>query len=218
MAVTKWTGGALAGKVDGLIFQNYRGLRVVREYTKPRNPRTPEQQAHRNVFGLSSRISATLYNQLYKGRIKKDLGVNPFNTINKTVYEGGASVPYDMGDVDLPYDWVVNGAGDTQYYTLNGDDGYYKQFVCGIESEENLFDENCMIYIAIWNDSKNAYVTSFEYCSQESAEDETKEGAFMGYINLDFSFQKQGFTPFFYTYFQEEKGISNFFSDFLWLY
>ena len=47
-----------SGRKGSVVYLNTRHGKVAREYVRPRNPRTPEQQGHRNNFAPSPAAGA----------------------------------------------------------------------------------------------------------------------------------------------------------------
>src|ERR1035441_10677703 len=52
-----------SGRQGGVVYVNSRYGKVVREYVRPRNPRTSDQQINRNQFGAVSSRWRTLFPQ-----------------------------------------------------------------------------------------------------------------------------------------------------------
>lgn len=211
MALTKWSGGNLAGKADGLIFQNYRGIKIVRSYFIPRNPRTPEQQAHRHSFGSASKISATIYNQYLKGRLHKPLGKLPFNEVNKAICAVYENLPFSLSGANLPYDWTPNDTGGNYIEVQSADAPYWRDIYIGLKTYDDSFDWLDGVYIGFWNKSLNAYITRFSEPYEMGIDIDGEREAYCGLITIDSSFRHQGLTPYFYSFYHAEKGVSNFF-------
>lgn len=57
MAKQNFLKGGYVGKLGATIGQRWKDKRVVRTYTKPRNPRTPKQQAMRANFALANKLA-----------------------------------------------------------------------------------------------------------------------------------------------------------------
>lgn len=51
MAKQNFLAGGYYGKLGATVGQRWKNIRTIRTYVIPQNPRTPEQQANRNVFG-----------------------------------------------------------------------------------------------------------------------------------------------------------------------
>ena len=85
--------GKMKNKVDGLVFQKYRTLQVMRDRVIPRNPRTANQQLARAKFGTLGAMAASFSPSLalglgeyVKGTV---MGVrNAFIKINKACVTG----------------------------------------------------------------------------------------------------------------------------------
>jgi hypothetical protein len=50
MAQINWLKGSLNGKLGAVVGSTYKGIEYVKTYTKPADPKTPEQMAVRNIF------------------------------------------------------------------------------------------------------------------------------------------------------------------------
>lgn len=82
--------GKMKNKVDGLVFQKYRTLQIMRDRVIPRNPRTLTQQKARTKFGTLANLAAILspairlgLGEYVKGTV---MGVrNAFVSLNKAM-------------------------------------------------------------------------------------------------------------------------------------
>lgn len=211
MALTKWSGGNLAGKVDGLIFQNYKGIKIVRSYFIPRNPRTPAQQAHRHSFGSASQISATIYNQYLKGRLRKPLGKLPFNAVNGAICAVYENLPFSLSGAELPYDWLPSDNGGNYVEMQSASAPYWRDIYLGLKTLDDDVGFIDGVFVALWNKSLNAYITRFSEPYEMGIDPETRRDAFCGLLSINSSFRHQGETPYFYSFYHAEKGVSNFF-------
>lgn len=100
-------------KIDGVVGQKSFGRWTLRQNTKPRNPKTTKQQAHRQKFalvgGFAGRISAVV-NQTFKN--SQRTAFSEFIKVNFDNIVGGTAPNYELlyenavvsrGNLDQPY-------------------------------------------------------------------------------------------------------------------
>ena len=66
MASINFVKGTITGKVGQFVGSSWRGIHYIKTYTKPSNPRTPDQVAVRSVFQHIARIAKALHTDVLK--------------------------------------------------------------------------------------------------------------------------------------------------------
>jgi hypothetical protein len=83
---------SFSGKVGSLVYSSWRGIKYVKVYSKPSNPRTEKQQGVRSKFKALSHIGKSLHAPLLKPytfpKPQKLTAYNVFLHINKGMFEG----------------------------------------------------------------------------------------------------------------------------------
>jgi hypothetical protein len=95
-----------SGRKGSVVYLNTRYGKVARQYVRPRNPRTPEQQGHRNnVRAVSSRWRTLTPEQRAAWRMaaaNNDFATETGRRVRPTGYNFFVSLNTRRADLDLP--------------------------------------------------------------------------------------------------------------------
>jgi hypothetical protein len=91
MAQINWIKANLKGKLGEIVGSSWRGKPYVKTYTKPRDPKTSEQMAIREVFRNVTSITKAIYHQILKPytlpQPKKCTAYNQMVRLNKQMFQ-----------------------------------------------------------------------------------------------------------------------------------
>ena len=112
--------GKMKNKVDGLVFQKYRTLQVMRDRVIPRNPRTASQQLARAKFGVLGAMAAPFSPILGVGLAEYVKGTvmgvrNAFIKLNKACVTGS-----NPNSLTVDYTNMVIAKGSLTNVTFGG--------------------------------------------------------------------------------------------------
>jgi hypothetical protein len=117
MATINWLRANLRGKLGEIVGSSWKGKPYVKIYSKPSNPRTPEQMGVRNTFREVAKVARGIYHQALKPyTFPRPKGMTAYNYmlhINRDMIKDREWVPSRLKIFDGPlYNRGFFGTGD----------------------------------------------------------------------------------------------------------